>query len=97
MESSSIIEVPLLVEFVECLEKAMFNASDGCAVAPHLNNKSVRIFFTTNRQTCFEWLTRIRAAMITVSLNSGQPHVALRQSYKLLGELVEANNTKVSS
>ena len=44
-----------------------------------------------------EWLTRIRAAMITVSLNSGQPHVALRQSFKLLNELVDNNNYKVSS
>ncbi|RXG61947.1 hypothetical protein Avbf_01032, partial [Armadillidium vulgare] len=89
-----LLPVVLLVEFIESLEKAMFNASDGCAVVPHPSNKSVRIFFTTNRQTCIEWLTRIRAAVITVSLNSGQPHIALRHSYKLLRELVENNNAQ---
>lgn len=57
--------------------------------------QSVRIFFTTNRQTCVEWLTRIRAAVITVALSAGQPHVALRHSHKLLKELLENNNFQV--
>lgn len=38
------LAVMLLVEFVESLEKAMFNASDGCAVAVSPPNK-VWIFF----------------------------------------------------
>lgn len=38
------LAVMLLVEFVESLEKAMFNASDGCAVAVSPPNK-VQIFF----------------------------------------------------
>ena len=33
------LAVMLLVEFVESLEKAMFNASDGCAVAVSPPNK----------------------------------------------------------
>ncbi|KAK8726162.1 hypothetical protein OTU49_010400, partial [Cherax quadricarinatus] len=88
------LAVMLLVEFVESLEKAMFNASDGCAVAVPPPNKSVRTFFRTNRQTCTEWLSRIRAAVIIVSLNCGRPEVAIRHSYKLLQELKDNNNTQ---
>lgn len=88
------LAVMLLVEFVESLEKAMFNASDGCAVAVSPPNKSVRVFFRTNRQTCTEWLSRIRAAVIIVSLNCGRPEVAVRHSYKLLQELKDSNNTQ---
>ncbi|KAG0722298.1 Serine/threonine-protein kinase SMG1 [Chionoecetes opilio] len=90
------LAVMLLVEFVESLEKAMFNASDGCAVAVSPPNKSVRVFFRTNRQTCTEWLSRIRAAVIIVALNCGRPEVAVRHSYKLLQELKDNNNTQGS-
>lgn len=88
------LAVMLLVEFLESLEKAMFNASDGCAVAVPPPNKSVRAFFRTNRQTCTEWLSRIRAAVIVVALNCGRPEVAVRHSYKLLQELKDNNNTQ---
>lgn len=88
------LAITLLVEFLESLEKAMFNASDGCAVALPPPNKSVRAFFRTNRQTCTEWLSRIRAAVIVVALNSGRPEVAIRHSYKLLQELKDNNNTQ---
>ena len=56
----------------------------------------MRAFFRTNRQTCTEWLSRIRAAVIVVALNSGRPEVAIRHSYKLLQELKDNNNTQVS-
>lgn len=43
VESSTVkvqfLAVMLLVEFVDSLEKAMFNASDGCAVAVPPSNK----------------------------------------------------------
>ncbi|KAK7086208.1 hypothetical protein SK128_014254 [Halocaridina rubra] len=87
------LAVMLLVEFLENLEKAMFNASESCTMAvPQI--KSVRAFFRTNRQTCTEWLSRIRAAVIVVALNSGRPEVAIRHSYKLLQELKDNNNTQ---
>lgn len=38
------LAVMLLVEFVESLEKAMFNASDGCAVAVSPPNKVWEFF-----------------------------------------------------
>lgn len=41
------LAVMLLVEFVENLEKAMFNASDGCAVAVSPPNKVWKYFFTS--------------------------------------------------
>lgn len=57
--------------------------------------QSVRAFFRTNRLTCTEWLSRIRAAVIVVALNSGRPKVAVRHSYRLLQELKDNNNTQV--
>lgn len=62
----------------------------------NLSLQSVRVFFRTNRQTCTEWLSRIRAAVIIVALNCGRPEVAVRHSYKLLQELKDNNNTQVS-
>lgn len=62
-----------------------------------LSLQSVRVFFRTNRQTCTEWLSRIRAAVIIVALNAGRPEVAVRHSYKLLQELKDNNNTQVTS
>lgn len=55
---------------------AFFSASQG-----------IRTFFYTNRQTCQDWLTRIRLALMRVGLLSGQPAVTIRHGFDLLAEI----------
>lgn len=84
--------VRLLVEFLEHLERAIHNAADGCAMALLPHSKPVRTFFHTNRQTCREWLNRIRLALCVVSLHSGLATNALRNGQRLLDDLSNADN-----
>lgn len=86
--------VRLLLEFVEHLEKAMYNAADGTATALLTPPKPVRTFFYTNKSTCAEWLTRNRMAIVVVSLHAGLASSAVRHGYCLLQDLLDAGNTK---
>lgn len=49
--------------------------------------QGIRTFFYTNRQTCQDWLTRIRLALMRVGLLSGQPSVTIRHGFDLLTEI----------
>lgn len=93
-ESWDVIRVRVLVDFIEQLEKIIYNAADGTALAIESPPKLVRNFFHTNRSTCVEWLTRIRLAVIAVALRAGQAATAVRQGHSLLQHLHDSNNTQ---
>ncbi|XP_062388673.1 serine/threonine-protein kinase SMG1 isoform X3 [Sardina pilchardus] len=81
------LRLALLLQFLENLEKLMYNAYEGCANALTAPPKGIRTFFYTNRQTCQDWLTRIRMALMRVGLMSGQPAVTVRHGFDLLAEI----------
>ncbi|XP_016323516.1 serine/threonine-protein kinase SMG1-like, partial [Sinocyclocheilus anshuiensis] len=81
------LRLALLLQFLENLEKLMYNAYEGCASALTAPPKGIRTFFYTNRQTCQDWLTRIRLALMRVGLLSGQPAVTVRHGFDLLTEI----------
>ncbi|XP_063077660.1 serine/threonine-protein kinase SMG1 isoform X2 [Engraulis encrasicolus] len=81
------LRLALLLQFLENLEKLMYNAYEGCANALTAPPKGIRTFFYTNRQTCQDWLTRIRLALMRVGLMSGQPAVTVRHGFDLLTEI----------
>lgn len=56
-----------------------------------LCSQGIRTFFYTNRQTCQDWLTRIRLALMRVGLLSGQPAVTIRHGFDLLTEIKNSN------
>lgn len=58
--------------------------------------QGIRTFFYTNRQTCQDWLTRIRLALMRVGLLSGQPAVTIRHGFDLLTE-IKNSSTQVSA
>ena len=58
------LAVMLLVEFVESLEKAMFNASDGCAVAVSPPNK-VSFTLCMYLPSCFYLVVVYRGGVIS--------------------------------
>ncbi|XP_035470486.2 serine/threonine-protein kinase SMG1 isoform X2 [Scophthalmus maximus] len=84
---SNQLRLALLLQYLENLEKLMYNAYEGCANALPAPPKGIRTFFYTNRQTCQDWLTRIRLALMRVGLLSGQPAVTIRHGFDLLTEI----------
>lgn len=73
----------LLLQFLEQLEKVIYNASKGSIVLPPVN-RNVRVFFSKNSPTCNTWLSRIRLSIICMSLHCGQPALAVRNGFFLL-------------
>ncbi|CAI6351779.1 unnamed protein product [Macrosiphum euphorbiae] len=84
-----------LVAFIECLEKSVCNAIDGTATALPIAQKPVRHFFHTNRNTCYEWNSTIRSAMLAVSLNSGLSSSAIRHGQYLVHHLTKQSEFPV--
>lgn len=85
--------VCFLLEFMEHLEKVMYNASEGCAEVLLAPSKPVRTFFHTNASTCREWLTRIRLPVVTVALHAGYSTTAIRHAQAKLKDLVNSEKT----
>ncbi|XP_073447222.1 serine/threonine-protein kinase SMG1 isoform X3 [Aquarana catesbeiana] len=81
------LRLVLLLQYLENLDKLMYNAYEGCANALTSPPKVIRTFFYTNRQTCQDWLTRIRIAIMRVGLLAGQPAVTVRHGFDLLAEM----------
>lgn len=84
-------QVKLLLLFMEHLEKTIYNAYEGSAVAMPQPSKPVRTFFYTNASTCREWLARIRLVVADLALHAGEPCIALRHSQSHLRELLTLN------
>ncbi|XP_033630103.1 serine/threonine-protein kinase SMG1-like [Asterias rubens] len=83
----------LLLQFLEHLEKLMYNAYEGCAIAMPSTPKAVRTFFRTNRGTCQDWLRNIRRLAVAAAVNCGQHAIALRHGLIMLSDLTVKNNT----
>ncbi|CAG5117887.1 unnamed protein product [Candidula unifasciata] len=73
--------VHLLMNFMEHLDKLLYNAYEGCAVAMPAVHKVVKTFFRTNRNTCQEWLSRIRMSLLTIAVHCGMWATAVRSGF----------------
>ncbi|KAJ8915770.1 hypothetical protein NQ315_004582 [Exocentrus adspersus] len=93
-KKTNINRVKLLLKFVDDLEKSIYNASEGCAVAMPPASKTVRSFFIANTNTCNEWFSRIRMVVIHVALHSGDTNIALRHGQSLLKDYVVSGKCK---
>ncbi|KAG1650713.1 Serine/threonine-protein kinase SMG1 [Nymphon striatum] len=95
LEGGAVIQtkVILILHFFNYLEKLMYNAYEGCAVAMPSAPKLVKTFFRTNKATCREWVRRLRLSVATVALHSGQNAIAVEQGHRLLKEMSDSNNT----
>ncbi|XP_041362847.1 serine/threonine-protein kinase SMG1-like [Gigantopelta aegis] len=93
-EYSTLRRIHLLLQFMEHLEKLLYNAYEGCAVAMPVYPKTVRTFFRTNRNTCQEWLARIRMCVVKIAVQAGIYPVAVRHAFELLKEMHENDATQ---
>lgn len=70
----------LLLDFLEHLERAMYNAYEGSAGSLPSVGRAVRAFFRTNRATCAEWVGRVRPHAARLALRAGRPATAFRHA-----------------
>ncbi|XP_054706809.1 serine/threonine-protein kinase SMG1-like [Uloborus diversus] len=91
-----LLRINLLLSLMEHLEKLMYNAYEGCAIALPSPAKNVRTFFRTNKSTCHEWLSRVRSTTVVVALNAGCPAAVIRQGFEILQELNNNGNAQGS-
>ncbi|CAM6124730.1 unnamed protein product [Calypogeia fissa] len=61
-----LLPMRLLLEFMESLEKNIYNAYEGSVVLPDAPPASAP-FFRANRKVCEEWFVRIRDALLNLS------------------------------
>ncbi|XP_023013215.2 serine/threonine-protein kinase Smg1 [Leptinotarsa decemlineata] len=85
--------VRMLLRFVEHLEKSIYNASEGCAIAMVPASKVVRSFFIANMNTCNEWFCRIRIVIMHIALHCGEVNIALRNGQCFLKDYVSLGKT----
>ncbi len=73
-----------LLTLFSCLERALSNAFDGSAVTLPPPAKSIAVFFHANKQTCLEWLTRLRLSVIRLAFHVGEHAFVVKNAYHLL-------------
>lgn len=88
IERKDINRIRLLLKFFDQLEKSIYNASEGCAMAMPAATKVVRSFFIANTNTCNEWFSRIRLVVMHIALHCGEVNIALRNGQCLLLDYV---------
>jgi serine/threonine-protein kinase SMG1 len=88
--------VRILLGFMECLEKAIYNAAEGSAFAIPLPEKPARTFFRLNAQTCNEWFNRNRLAIHQLALHCMELEMVIRSSSCILKEMVAAGKVNDS-
>eukprot|EP00731_Ephydatia_muelleri_P029201 Em0020g845a len=81
----------LLLEFLEHLDKLMYNAYEGTCVTLPAVPKSVRAFFHKNMDTCLDWLSRVRGYLVSIALHAGMPAVAVRHGFAALKDFSQTS------
>ena len=79
----------MLLGFLECLEKHIYNAAEGTAYAMLPAEKPSKTFFRVNASTCKEWFKRIRTAVSLISLHSMEPELVIRYSEVVLNIFIK--------
>ncbi|TNN13197.1 Serine/threonine-protein kinase SMG1 [Schistosoma japonicum] len=66
-ESRYLSQIHLLLNFLNYLERVIFNATKGFAIALPRSSTSASIFFAANENTCSQWFNRIRSLLVRIS------------------------------
>ena len=78
-------QVKLLLQLMENLEKLLYNAYNGGSLFKTSN--AAKTFFTTNKNTCIEWINRNRIYLMMIALRSDDHGIVWRN-----GELLLSNS-----
>lgn len=85
----------LLLQFMEHLEKFLYNAFEGCTCAMLTPPKVVRSFFRHNRATCHDWLQRNRLHVMRIAAHAHQPALVVRHAFDLLRDVINQNSSEL--
>ena len=85
----------LLLQFMEHLDKLMYNAYEGSCVTLPLVPKAVKGFFRKNMEVCLSWLSNVRGYLVSVATHAGLPAVALRHGFAALQSLMRTRSVQV--
>lgn len=67
-------QVKLLLQLMENLEKLLYNAYNGSSLMLCFKTPTAaKTFFTTNKNTCIEWINRNRIHLMMIALKSDDP------------------------
>lgn len=88
--------VRILLGFMECLEKAIYNAAEGTAFAIPPPEKPARTFFRLNAATCNDWFNRNRLAIHQLALHCMELEMVIRCSTSILKEMAAAGKVNDS-
>lgn len=83
----NVFECRRLLTFFELLEKSMANAWDGSAYywAGPSGGKPITAFFTANKRTCHDWLSRLRVTVVQLAFYIGEYAFVVRNAFVALG------------
>ncbi len=82
-----------LLEFHRTLEVTLSNAFDGSAITLSPPSKTIATFFSANKKTCLEWLSRLRVAVIELAYIIGDFAYVVQNAYDILPRLAVASKT----
>ncbi|XP_071960703.1 serine/threonine-protein kinase SMG1-like [Antedon mediterranea] len=91
----NVLRPRLLLQFLEHLEKLMYNSYEGCAIAMPSASKTVKTFFRTNRNSVQDWLKTIRPLALDIALHCKHYACALRHGLELLNTLKSTGSSNV--
>ena len=95
----NVLEVRHLLTFFELLEKSMSNAWDGSAYhwAGPPGGKSITSFFTANKRTCHDWLSRLRVTVIQLAFYVGEYGFVVRNSFITLKNFLSTKKLAINT
>ena len=94
--ASDISRVNILLQFIESLEKLIYNAYEGTAVSLQPAQKAVKVFFRTNKSTCNEWFWRVRFYLIKICVKCNLYELAVRHCYEYIQYSIQHNLTSTA-
>jgi hypothetical protein len=81
-----------LIQFVDYLERHIYNAYEGCLNLPSNNQKPATTFFKANRKVCEDWFARMRQSLVISSISSFSPADTIRHSLQRVLDLQAVAN-----
>jgi hypothetical protein len=91
-QSTSALQVRMLLLLMENMEKLVYNAIDGNSSRLYSTPKNSKSFFRTNKATCAEWINRNRRSIMLIALKCGEPATVVRHGQELLREIINSKN-----
>ncbi|OQR67973.1 serine/threonine-protein kinase SMG1-like [Tropilaelaps mercedesae] len=86
----------VMLKFMDALERCMYQAYEGTVTVSNSYDKACRAFFRANRNTCQEWLQRVRPFVAKLTITRGQYPLAVWQLESFFDNRLTLNADQIS-